>query len=210
MILLVGSQKGGCGKSTLATNLCAYYASKGDDVILVDADRQGTSSRWAQDRAEMHPELPKVHCVQKYDNINPTILDLCKRYEHVIVDAAGRDSRELRTGMISADILIIPFRPSQPDLDTLPKLWEIIAEAQDINETLVPTAVLVMAPTNPKVKEVEEARQCFLDFPGIKLLPSEIKDRKIYRDAMSEGQGVIEANNLDAKNEVKNIAEVLF
>lgn len=209
MIFLVGSQKGGCGKSTLATNLCAYYAQNGDDVILVDADRQGTSSRWAQDRSENHPHLPKVHCVQKYDNINPTILDLCKRYEHVIIDAAGRDSRELRTGMISADILIIPFRPSQPDLDTLPKLWEIISEAKDINDVLVATAVLVMAPTNPKVKEVEEAKAFFPDYEGIKLLPYIIKDRKVYRDAMSDGVGVCETNNLDAKDEIKNIAEVL-
>lgn len=210
MILLIGSQKGGCGKSTLATNLCAYYAHKGGDVVLVDADRQGTSSRWAQDRAENHPLLPKVHCVQKYENINPTILDLCKRYEHVIIDAAGRDSRELRTGMISADILIIPFRPSQPDLDTLPKLWELISEAQEINMALVPTAVLMMSPNNPKIKEVEEARQYFLDFPGIKLIQSDIKDRKIYRDAMSEGQGVIEMNNTQARDEIQNIAEVLI
>ena len=75
---------------------------------------------------------------------------------------------------------------------------------------LVPTAVLMMSPNNPKIKEVEEARQYFLDFPGIKLIQSDIKDRKIYRDAMSEGQGVIEMNNTQARDEIQNIAEVLI
>jgi len=52
MIILLGSQKGGCGKSTTAVNLCAELAQTGADVVLVDADRQGTAARWVQDRQE--------------------------------------------------------------------------------------------------------------------------------------------------------------
>ena len=118
MIILIGSQKGGCGKSTTAINICVNLAINKSDVVLVDADRQCTSANWAMDRANK-PDLPKVHCIQKYENIRDTLIDLDKRYEYVVVDAAGRDSRELRTGMTAANLLIIPFRPSQPDLDTL-------------------------------------------------------------------------------------------
>ncbi len=50
MIILIGSQKGGCGKSTTAVNICAELASQGHDVVLVDADRQCTSANWAMDR----------------------------------------------------------------------------------------------------------------------------------------------------------------
>jgi chromosome partitioning protein len=70
------------------------------------------------DRAE-NKDLATVHCIQKYENIRDTLLDLDKRYEYVVVDAAGRDSRELRTGMTASHILVVPFRPSQPDLDTI-------------------------------------------------------------------------------------------
>jgi len=125
MIILIGSQKGGCGKSTTAVNISAELAGKAHDVILVDADRQSTANNWAMDRAE-NKDLPEVHCIQKYENIRNTLVDLDTRYEYVIVDAAGRDSRELRTGMTAANILIVPFRPSQPDLDTLPNMQEII------------------------------------------------------------------------------------
>ena len=74
MIILIGSQKGGCGKSTTAVNISAELANKGHDVVLVDADRQSTAANWAMDRAE-NKALPKVNCVQKYDNIRDTLLD---------------------------------------------------------------------------------------------------------------------------------------
>jgi chromosome partitioning protein len=205
MIVLIGSQKGGCGKSTTAVNICAWLAKNGYDVVLVDADRQSTAANWAMDRGE-NEKLPTVHCVQKYENIRETLLDLDKRYEYVIVDAAGRDSRELRTGMTAAHILIVPFRPSQPDLDTLPKMQEVIVQARDLNPDLVIHGILTMAPTNPVVNETAEAFEYLKDYPEIKLLDKAIiRDRKVYRDAMSEGMGVIEMNNPKAADEIESL-----
>src|SRR5665647_1859059 len=135
MIILIGSQKGGCGKSTTAVNISAELSTRGHDVVLVDADKQATGANWAQDRSG-NTALPVVHCIQRYDNIRDTLLDLNERYQFVIVDAAGRDSRELRTGMTAAHILIVPFRPSQADLDTLPTMQQIITQAKDINPGL--------------------------------------------------------------------------
>jgi chromosome partitioning protein len=209
MIILIGSQKGGCGKSTTAVNICAELAGQGHDVVLVDADRQCTSANWAMDRDE-NPALAKVHCIQKYENIRETLLDLDKRYGYVIVDAAGRDSRELRTGMTAAHILVVPFRPSQPDLDTLPKMQEIITQAKDLNPDLAVYGLITMAPTNPVIHEEEDARVCLQDYPAIKPLRTMIRDRKCYRDAMSDGLGVVEMDNAKAKDEIKKlVAEIL-
>ena len=209
MIILIGSQKGGCGKSTTAVNISAELAGKGHDVVLVDADRQSTAANWAMDRAE-NKALAKVNCVQKYDNIRNTLLDLDKRYEYVIVDAAGRDSRELRTGMTAAHILIVPFRPSQPDLDTLPNMQEIIIQAKDLNPTLKIFGLITMAPTNPIVHEEAEARDCLNDYPEIKPLSTMIRDRKVYRDAMSDGLSVVEMDNAKAKMEIKKLVEEIL
>ncbi len=208
MIILLGSQKGGCGKSTLAVNICAALAKQGRDVCLVDADRQSTSANWSQDRSEQ--DRAPVHCIQKYENIRDTLIDLDKRYEFVVADAAGRDSRELRTGMTAAHILLVPFRPSQPDLDTLPKLTEIIGQAKDFNAALNVKAVLTMAPTNPGVKEEEEAREYLADFPELELLNTIICDRKAYRDGMSDGVGVIEMNNEKARKEIESLISELL
>ena len=202
MIVLIGSQKGGCGKSTTAVNICAYLAKNGHDVVLVDADRQCTAANWAMDRSG-NKSLPVVHCVQKYDNVRETLLDLNKRYEYVVVDAAGRDSRELRTGMTAASLLLVPFRPSQPDLDTLPNLQEIITQAKDLNPELKVYGLITMAPTNPVIHETEEAREYLQDYPEIKLLDTILRDRKIYRDAMSDGMGVVEMGNQKATEEIE-------
>ncbi|MBS0969523.1 cobyrinic acid ac-diamide synthase [Chimaeribacter arupi] len=209
MIILIGSQKGGCGKSTTAANICAELARQGKDVILVDADRQGTASNWVTDRNGQE-DLPVVHSIQKFDNIRETLLDLAKRYEYVVVDSAGRDSRELRTGMTAANVLLVPFRPSQPDLDTLPKLNDIITQALDINEALRPCAVLTMAPTNPVINETQEAKDYLADFPILNLLNTVIRDRKIYRDCMSEGKGVVEMDNGKAKAEIQCLVQELI
>jgi len=206
MIILIGSQKGGCGKSTTAVNISAELAIRGHDVVLVDADRQCTAANWVTDRSE-NKELPTIHCIQKYDNIRDTLLDLDTRYEYVVVDAAGRDSRELRTGMTAANILVVPFRPSQPDLDTLPNMQEIITQAKDLNPSLKVYGLITMAPTNPVISEEKDARDCLNDYPEIELLDTMICDRKCYRDAMSDGLGVIEMSNPKAKLEITRLIE---
>lgn len=202
MILMLGSQKGGCGKSTIAINICAELARQKKDVVLVDADRQSTAANWSMDRAK-DESLPVVHCVQKYENIRDTLLDLDKRYEYVVVDSAGRDSRELRTGMTAAHVLLVPFRPSQPDLDTLSNLQDIVLQAKDLNPSLRVCALITMAPTNPIIQETKEAKAYLQDYPDFELLTTVVRDRKVYRDAISEGRGVVEMDNTKAAAEIQ-------
>lgn len=205
MIILIGSQKGGCGKSTLATNIAAALAVAGKDVMLVDADKQGSSSNWFLDRSE-NEALPQVHSVQKYDDVRASVIDLNKRYEYVIIDAAGRDSVELRTAMIVANIIVMPVRPSQFDLDTVPRMQEIYRDAKLLNPELKFFSVITMGPTNPVINESQEAQAFFVNYPEITLLKTIIRERKIYRDAISGiGKGVVEMNNDKAKKEIEDL-----
>ncbi len=211
MILLIGSQKGGCGKSTLSVNICAEISQQGKDVVLVDADRQGSSSFLVLERSENNPNLPKVHCIQKYDNIKDTLIDLDNRYEIVIIDAAGRDSLELRSSLLVAHKLIIPLRPAIFDLETVPRMQDIIDHGALINDTLDVYATLTMCPTNPAIGEKNDAIEYLEDFPNIKLTNTIIRDRKIYRDSTNSGMGVVEmtSNNSEsgrkAKKEIKDL-----
>lgn len=122
-----------------------------------------------------------------------------------MVDTAGRDSRELRTGITAAHLLLIPFRPSQPDLDTLPYLKDIILQAKDLNPQLKEYGLLTMVPTHPGIREADEAQEYWVDFPSIPLLTTKIYDRKVYRDSMSCGKGVTELTNEKAKQEIESL-----
>lgn len=208
MIILIGSEKGGGGKSTIATNFAATFEKYGADVILVDADRQGTSANWAHDRTSTNK--PQIECVRQYDNIKHTLENLNKRYSHVIVDCQGRDSKELRTGLLAADIFIIPCRPSQPDLDTIPIVLDILDDVLDINEDLQTYCILTQCPTNRGVTEIEDARYFLEDYDKIKLCKTVIYDRKVYRDAISLGLTVTELDNAKATLEIHGmITEIL-
>ena len=202
-IILIGSKKGGVGKSTLATNIAAYLAKNGKDTILIDADIQRSSSNWFHDRLETN--LSAMACVQKYDNLKLTLQDLSKRYEYVVVDCQGRDSVELRTGLLAADIFIIPCRPSQPDIDTVPLMSDMVKQAREMNESLRAYCVLTMCPTNPQITEIADSQKFIRNFAEIKLLDSLICDRKVYRDAIASGHGVVEMDNEKATFEIESL-----
>lgn len=215
MILLVGGRKGGSGKSTIAMNICAALAKEGKDVMLVDADKQSSSAGWALERSTNKPEHGVVHCVQKYDEVHKTLRDLESRYEYVVVDAAGRDSPELRSAMVVAHTLVIPVRPSQLDLNTIPDMQKIINESRIINPDLRAFAVLSMGPTNPVINETAEAKEFLAEFPEIKLLNTIIRDRKIYRDSVPDGLGVVEIENTGesgrkAKKEITDLLREIY
>lgn len=209
MILLVGAEKGGVGKSTIATNLAVLLAGNDVDCVIVDTDAQATSARFVERRAESDI-TPAVNCIQRTGDVSSTLRDLANRYQVVIVDAGGRDSKELRTAAIVADLMLTPLRASQADLETLPKVNEIIGLAKSFNPKLQAYAVLSMAPTNPNIKEVDEARELLAEFDQLKLADTIIRDRKVYRDALLAGKGVTEMDNGQARAEVQLLAQEFF
>jgi chromosome partitioning protein len=209
MILLIGAEKGGVGKSTIASNLAVHLASEGIDVVLLDTDTQATCARFVERRNEA-ATVPELHCVQRTGDVAPALRDLATRYQVVIVDAGGRDSKELRTAASVANLMLTPVRASQADLETLPKVNELIGLARGFNPELQAYAVLSMAPSNPMIREVDDARDLLADFDQLQLANTVIRDRKVYRDALLAGRGVVEMDNGQAKAEIQLLAQEFF
>jgi len=208
MILLSGAIKGGVGKSTIAANLAVHLATVGVDVVILDTDAQATCARFAERRAEAG--LPPINCIQRTGDVSHALRDLATRYQVVIVDAGGRDSRELRTAMLVAHLLLTPIRASQADLETLPAVNDLVRLAKDFNPGLAAHAVLSMAPTNPVIREIDDARELLADFDQLPLANSIIRDRKVFRDAMLAGKGVVELDNGTARAEIQLLAQEFF
>jgi chromosome partitioning protein len=212
MIILIGGEKGGPGKTTLATNLAALRTKAIQDVLLIDTDKQPTASYWCSEREDKNV-TPRVASIQKFDkSIRTETIALKEKYKDIIIDAGGRDSPELRGALVVADKAIFPLRPSQFDLWTLGRLNTLVETALHINENLKAYVVLNQAPTNPGIKEVEEAKSFILDFPNIRLMKSVISERIVFRRAAIQGMSVKEyrPEDLKAIEEIENFYNEVF
>lgn len=210
MILLIGGEKGGVGKSTLACNLAIYLTLQKKTVFLLDADPQKTTSIWIKRRLLkniINSNIPSKH---EIGDIQNKILTLNKQYEYVIVDTGGRDSKELRSSLIVSDILCAPIKPSQVDIDTLDKLNELVKNAKLFNTKLVSYAVITHAPTNPHMedkKETEDVLKTMLLFSSVSTV---LSYRASYWRSMADGLSVLEYSDNKAKNEIITLGKMLF
>ena len=210
MIILVGSQKGGVGKSTIVPNLAyALRAQHNLNVILVDADPQENLSQWSQSREELENVEP-ILTVQARGNLTKTLDALNQNHEVVLCDVAGRDSKEMRTGMLVADLFISPITPSQPDVNTLVKLVDVFDEAKGINKGLSGHVFLNRCPVLPNIKEADDANEVLESFPEFNLTKHRVCDRKAFRDTWGEGLTIFEGKTTDSvANGQREITDLL-
>ena len=108
---MVLNAKGGCGKSTLATNLASYYASEGYGVALVDYDPQASSTDWLERRPE---HVAPITAVEGYLS---GLRYMPRNVDFVILDAPARSHGAELTDLVNhADTIIVPVLPSRIDI----------------------------------------------------------------------------------------------
>lgn len=196
MIILVGGEKGGTGKTTIATNLAAMRAAR-RDVLLVDTDTQGSASMWAQIRSEEGVK-PSLTCVSaRGKGVAAEVTKLAPRFEDVVIDSGGRDSVELRQAMLVAQVMIIPARPSQFDLHGLAATNQIVADARGFNPGLIALVVINSATTHSTNTDAQDMAQAIADMPNLRVAKAVLRDRVSFRRAARDGLAVTEYSPVD-------------
>ncbi|GAA4887129.1 AAA family ATPase [Ferrimonas pelagia] len=192
MIILVGGEKGGSGKSCLAQNLAVYLATDCRlSVMLVDCDPQRTSASWIQARNEQ-PELTKIHCVQMFGKIRDDLLSLNNHYEAVVIDCGGQDTVALRAALSVTHFALLPLRPKRRDLQTVPHMEDLLSNGMMFNPKLDAAFVLTQCPSLPnQVSRILDAKEVCQSW-GLRVLEGITFQRNIYDDSEESGCSVLE------------------
>jgi chromosome partitioning protein len=187
MILGVVNQKGGTGKSTVATNLAVCFAAEGREVLLIDADPQHTALDWRADRPDDHVQLQAIGLPVR--NLHQELEPFRRKYEVIIIDGGGRITATARAAVMVADFIIVPILPSKPDiLSTQDFFREVINEVtavKDIQGAVLINQVQTGTLINREVREHLKE----LNYP---VFDTVLHLYVAYKEAMAAGLSVTE------------------
>ena len=182
--ILVLNSKGGCGKSTIATSLAAYYATRDERVTLVDYDRQASSLDWLQRRPENRPPITGVA------GFNDGFRPVPRNTEVVVIDApAGCHGRELTELVRHAETIVVPVLPSTIDIVASGKFIDALQEVGKVERREVKLAVV-----GNRVREVTLIAQELDEYLGKLKMPyvSKLREAQDSVRAYTRGLGIHE------------------
>lgn len=137
LTVLVASSKGGCGKSTLVTQLASHWAQDGKHTAIVDADRQQSGFRWAASRPDHVPGVLALECGRK------SLERLPPDTQRVLIDTpAGLQERDLAPYLEKADVVLVPVLPSTFDLDATFDFLEHLKQISRIKRGKLPVGLV--------------------------------------------------------------------
>ena len=117
--IMVLNAKGGCGKSTLATNIASYFATEGALVALADYDPQRSSLDWVDRRPDDRPKIVGVAAYEDGFKHAPRNADV------IVIDAPARShGKELTDLVRHAETIIVPVLPSTIDMQATTKFLQ--------------------------------------------------------------------------------------
>lgn len=195
MIIVMISIKGGAGKSTILVNLAASLARQRLSVLVIDADEHSkTARRWAV-RRQGKKKAPQIPLLVRTpgEELAQELESIKKQYNYILVDLHGADTPENREVLLSADKLVIPFKPSQGELDTFGDLATLLRDLKELRPQVDHIPILTEASTLTS-RDKKDARE-FLAAKGMAPLTAVLHNRQAYKDCIGTGLGVCEMTN---------------
>jgi chromosome partitioning protein len=133
MIIALLNQKGGVGKTTLAVHIATGLSQRGEKILLLDTDRQGSAMDWAANR-ETPPLFPVVGLPKP--TVHRELPKLAGDYAHVVIDSPPHANDVARSVIMASDLILIPVQPSPYDVWATKDTVDLINEAAPLREDL--------------------------------------------------------------------------
>lgn len=201
-VVAVLNEKGGCGKTTIATNLARGLQLEGLNVLIVDSDVQKSALDWGaaqeevdtpavvgMDRPVLHKDVPKI----------------AEGNDVVVIDGAARAEKMQTSAIKAADLVLIPVQPSAYDIWSSETLVELVQARREVAGK--PDAAFVVSRQIVGTNLAGEAQEALESF-DLPVLEGRTAQRVIYAEAASQGLSVLDVDpSSKAAGEVQQIVE---
>ncbi|MGO9005296.1 MAG: AAA family ATPase [Beijerinckiaceae bacterium] len=173
------SQKGGTGKSTILVGLAVAAARAGYDVAVIDVDPQATAANWKDRRSAENPAVVSAQA----SRLRQT-LDAARDggVQYAFVDTAGRLDDSALNAVRLSDLVLTPTRPNIAEVETLPKVRDMITLAGS-----PPTFLLLNGVHPAATTAVREVHTALRSMYGFECCPVHICQRAAYADCLVSG-----------------------
>lgn len=190
---LVANPKGGSGKTTLATNLAGYFASRGRHVLLSDMDRQESSLGWLERRPS---HMPLIHGLNgRSSDLSNLSADIA-----VIDSPAGLRGDKLSEAVKAADWVIVPMQSSTFDINATQDFLEILKAEKAVRKerTFVAMVGMRVAARTKAAMTLER----YLDESGFPVM-GYLRNAQIYVHAAEEGVSLFDMSPSKVKQDIQ-------
>jgi chromosome partitioning protein len=202
MIISLLNQKGGVGKTTLATHLAVAFSLKKKRILLVDADPQGSSLDWSACREEQN-SLPVIGLPKPI--LHKELPKMTQDYDILIIDGSPRVYDVARSALMASDVVLIPVQPSPYDVWAAKEIVDLLEDIKPFKENLKTAFVINRKIVNTAIgRDVSEALAEY----QIPVLKSQICQRVSFAECAAAGKTVLETEPQGlASKEIKNLAK---
>jgi len=187
MITVIGSLKGGSGKSTVTFNLAIWLVMAECSVAVIDADPQATLT----DALEVRSEEGFQPMVDRLDAKSLKDRDKLEELDEVLIDVGTASMDNLKKAISIADRLLVPVPPSQADIWSTQRFLRFVESAAGKRRPEV-LGFINRGDTHHAVRESDETAAALVSLPGIRYLKPRLSQRTVYRRSFSEGLAVFE------------------
>lgn len=206
--IVILNPKGGCGKSTLVTNLAAKYTQRGSTPAIMDCDPQGSSMAWLERRAG---NLPQIHGIAAYKKSMQATRSWQLRVPgdtvNLLIDSpASLSHDDLRELTRDTSSILVPVLPSLMDIHTASRCIADLLLVAKIDRRDQKLAVVANR-TRKNTKSFGKLMR-FLDSLGIPII-AVLRDSQNFVRSAEQGIGICEMPPSRVKPDVEQLEKIV-
>ena len=183
IVISVLNQKGGVGKTTIATNLARGLNLRNIKTLLVDGDPQGSARDWHEaNNANL------VECIgMDRETLPQDIKAVIHNYDVILIDGAPQIAKLSAAAIRASDIVLIPVQPSPYDIWATADLVQLIKHKQEVSDS--PKAAFIISRVIKNTLLSKDVGDALLEY-GFPVLKGRTSQLVAYSNSASEGKSV--------------------